>query len=229
MEIWSFMADHIVHEKTESSERFSRRRSSSDSSMSIHSAQSLAMKRKKIPSRQESVESFSNVPSTSGIDGNIVANILKEAQNLSALSAKPHYPPGVQEFVNYLASRLIKIPEHIHGNLFAKILAMVQQQEAESTAPLPPPGPMGPPMYVQQQQPQYFPQPPYSYQACPSVSPSQSMWPRAQPPTTSSADLNVPPSPSNSLIELLAPSTSKSSQNSLLSQEGLETPTKHCK
>ena len=62
--------------------------------------------------------------------------------------------------------------------------------------------PMGPPIYVQQQQPQYFPQPPYSYQyqACPSVSPSQSvsMWPRAQaaqPPTTSSADLNVPQSP----------------------------------
>ena len=59
--------------------------------------------KKEDSSRQESVESFSNAPPTSGIHGNIIAHILKEAQNLSTLSAKPHYPPGVQEFVNYLA------------------------------------------------------------------------------------------------------------------------------
>ena len=36
LEVWTFMADHIAHEKTESLERFSRRRSSSESSMSTY-------------------------------------------------------------------------------------------------------------------------------------------------------------------------------------------------
>ena len=131
VEVWGFLAGHIAHETTHTSEDFGRQgddpeSSSQESGLSAHS---IARRKRKKNEREE--EDLSSPRTTKGSPEKTTIQELLQSAQLLATRKPPLEGPAadVRQFVEFMYTRLMKVSPMHHGVLFAKINYMISLME----------------------------------------------------------------------------------------------------
>ena len=129
VELWGFLAGHIAHETTQTSDDFSRRddpeSSSAESALSAHSlARRKRLKERHMEERPSPKATKSTTDSTS------LHELVETAKELIARKPPEEGPDAdIRQFVEFMYTRLKKVSPMHHGVLFSKIASLISHME----------------------------------------------------------------------------------------------------